>query len=541
MTELPDAWKKASFKEKSTIVRANRTAGDGGTICERNGINMFDVCDMPSDAHTQGDEIIGSHPMHGSDTKTNFHIHSDGSMWHCERHQTGGDALTYVAMREGFIECVDAGPLDADTVIRCVEVLRRDGLIQEPEQEPEQIPQDAERSARALDILENKDPIDFILTTFNTLHVGDREVGEGRLLSTAAQHVLNSLGLQSKLTGGSGKGKSDAEKKMAWLHPQEYYVYARLTDKAIYYHPNLKQASTIFSDDVSVSTELEGIIKEATSNFQRETTRILPVRDAKGNYHGETQTIPERLNWALTSVRTQGSDELIKRQMGYDVDTSPEQDKAYIEFEKSRSLKAVEELPTNDDVLTCREIIRIIKENDDGTMRLIGVDMPFVERIEWADTENRRNFNMFEDMVRAFAMLRFLQRDRSDDGNIIATLDDFHDAERHYNQRAGMQALHLDESQKKFCQHIAALGGEADTPTMQTRMNLSRTRIYEIADSLEKIYPAFHSEIRRVPVGDDEKKTTNRRFYELFCDTREGFTLDDYSGVVYLKPEAKDE
>ena len=71
---------------------------------------MFDVCDLPTDAHTQGDEIIGSHPIHGRDMKTNFHVHSDGSMWHCERHQAGGDALTWVAVREHFIECEDAGP-----------------------------------------------------------------------------------------------------------------------------------------------------------------------------------------------------------------------------------------------------------------------------------------------------------------------------------------------------------------------------------------------------------------------------------------------
>jgi hypothetical protein len=391
------------------------------------------------------------------------------------------------------------------------------------------------RCVRALSILEYGEPDTFILGTFNTLHVGDREVGEGRLLSTCAQHVRNSLGLQSKLTGGSGKGKSDAEKKMAWLHPQEYYVYARLTDKAIYYHPNLKPGSTIFSDDVKISDELEGVIKTSTSNFQRVTQRLLPVKDKDGNYKGKFQDIPERLNWALTSVRTQGSDELIKRQMGYDVDESAAQDEAYIEFERNRAEKAVDELPITEDILTSREIIRIIKENEDGSMRLIGVDMPFYSRIVWTDTENRRNFNIFLDMVRAFTMLRFMQRERSDEGSIIATETDFNDAKRHYSARAGLQKLHLDDIQQKFCQHIAALGGEADTPMMQVRMKKPRADIYAIADSLERIYPPFHSEIRKVPVGDDEKKTTNRRFYELNVDTREGFTLDAYSSVVYLE------
>jgi len=67
--------------------------------------------------------------------------------------------------------------------------------------------------ARALEILRFGDPIGFILDTFNTQHVGDRDVGEGLLLGTASQSVLNSLGIPSKLTGDSGKGKSHARER----------------------------------------------------------------------------------------------------------------------------------------------------------------------------------------------------------------------------------------------------------------------------------------------------------------------------------------
>ncbi|MGB7902827.1 MAG: hypothetical protein WCG09_10370 [Halobacteriota archaeon] len=392
------------------------------------------------------------------------------------------------------------------------------------------------RYARALEILEDEDPIAFILDTYNKLHIGDRDVGEGILLGAAAQSVLNSLGVPSKLTGDSGKGKSHAARAMMHVHPQEYVLYASLTDKAIWYHPNIRAGITIFSDDVTVSPELEAIIKRSTSNFQRETTRVVPIKES-GKYVGTTQTIPARINWLLTSVRTQGSEELIKRQLGYDVDTSEAQDKAYIEFEKLRALKCVEEFPITEDVLTCREIIGILKENEDGSPRIMGVDIPFSRRIVWTDTENRRNFNIFMDMVRSFAMFRFMQRERSEEGNIIATEADFNDAKRHYSARAGMQALHLDETQKKFCQHLAAEGGEADTPTMQARMKLTRQAVYNIANRLEEIYWRFSSENRTVPTDDSETKTTNKRFYVLNFDGRTAFSLDEYSSVVHLEPE----
>ncbi len=400
--------------------------------------------------------------------------------------------------------------------------------------EPEQLPESDIRYARAMDILSNKGPISFILTTYNTQHVGDKDVGEGILLGTAAQSVLNSLGVPSKLTGDSGKGKSHAARSTMHLHPQNYVLYASLTDKAPWYLDTLKPGMTVFSDDVMISQELEQIIKRATSNFQRTTERVMPARDRS---KAITQTIPSRINWLLTSVSTQGSEELIKRQMGYDVDTSDAQDKAYIEFEKRRALNAIEEFPTTEDVLTCREIIRILKENEDGSVRIIGVDIPFAARIVWTDTENRRNFNIFMDMVRSFAMIRFMQRERSHEGNIIATVDDFNDAKRHYGVRAGMQRLHLDEKQKQFCQHLAQIGGEADTAMMQAFMKLSRQSVYKIADQLENIYWRFSSEKRWVESDDSATKRTEKRFYVLNFDGRESFTIDEFSSVVHLKDE----
>jgi hypothetical protein len=389
----------------------------------------------------------------------------------------------------------------------------------------------------ALWILEHHDPLVYILDVFGTLHVGDREIGEGIALGTGAQSVENSLGLQSKLTGDSGKGKSDAAKKMMHLHAQEYVLYSSLTDMAIWYL-NIKPGSTIFSDDVNISKEFERLVKNCTSNFQRKTTRILPIKDKAGNYIANEQEIPERLNFLFTSVRTAGSDELIKRQMGYDVDTSDAQDKLYIEFEKERAKKATPELPINDDVLICREIVRIIKENDDGTPRILGVDIPFSDRIEWTDYENRRNFNMFMDMIRSFAMFRFMQRERSAEGSIIATEADFNDAKRHYAARASMQALHLDDAQTKFCKHLAALGGEADTQMMQAAMKISRKAVYAIAEGLGAIYWRFSSEKRSVPVDDSESTKHSKRYYILNYEG-DTFKLDEYDSVVHLKSETE--
>lgn len=61
-------------------------------------------------------------------------------------------------------------------------------------------------------------------------------------------------------------------------------------------------------------------------------------------------------------------------------------------------------------MLTCREILLNIEEDETGAARLFTVKIPFAERIEWLDKANRRNLPLFLDMVKGYAVLNFKQR-----------------------------------------------------------------------------------------------------------------------------------
>lgn len=50
-------------------------------------------------------EFVGAHPVHGSENGENFRVNPDKNLWHCFRHNTGGDTLTFIAMVEGLISC----------------------------------------------------------------------------------------------------------------------------------------------------------------------------------------------------------------------------------------------------------------------------------------------------------------------------------------------------------------------------------------------------------------------------------------------------
>jgi hypothetical protein len=53
-------------------------------------------------------ELAGAHPIHGSSTGTNFNVSSAKQLWCCRRHGSGGDALTLIAVCEGWLPCDDA-------------------------------------------------------------------------------------------------------------------------------------------------------------------------------------------------------------------------------------------------------------------------------------------------------------------------------------------------------------------------------------------------------------------------------------------------
>lgn len=55
-----------------------------------------------------GNECQGAHPVHGSSTGSNFCINPSKGTWHCFRCNSGGGALSLIALLEGFINCNEA-------------------------------------------------------------------------------------------------------------------------------------------------------------------------------------------------------------------------------------------------------------------------------------------------------------------------------------------------------------------------------------------------------------------------------------------------
>ncbi|MCT8338227.1 hypothetical protein FKB36_12200 [Methanoculleus sp. Afa-1] len=339
------------------------------------------------------------------------------------------------------------------------------GKKEQEEQPPSPPPVDEHRH-RAMEILRHGDPLAFLLGTFNKAHVGDRTVAECLAMSLASQSVENTNGLHVAVSGNSGKGKTHACTTMQNLIPDAYKLKGTVSNKALYYDDDLRPGTVLLFDDVSLSDDLQEVLKSATANFREPIEHRTLTTERKLR----VCTIPERCVWWLAKVEDMGDDQVMNRMLTAWIDDSVDQDKRVLEHMKE--VEATGSLPTEeDDVLVCRAIWEAVKAE------ILPVRIPFARRVQFSTTQNRRNPGMLFDLIKCHARLFYLQRDRGADGAVIAREEDFAAAARLYGAlsgTAGGQETKLTKNEAAALETVARMGVEVFTVRqLQAAMGLS--------------------------------------------------------------------
>lgn len=381
---------------------------------------------------------------------------------------------------------------------------------------------ETEYTVKAEEILKNGDPVKYIMDTYSSIHKGDVETGKLLILSVGSQCVRNTKGIQPKLSGESGKGKTHACQTVLHLVPEDYWVETSLSGKGLFY-ADIEPGTIIFSDDATIGEDLESTIKRSTTNFQKKTFHLT----VDSNRKSAKLDVPARILWWLTSVDDDMSTQTINRLFGVPVDESEDMDQIVMEFELKKAETGEDDFPMSEEVLVCREIFHIIKEH------FFRVIIPFSSNIVWADKRNRRNLSIFLDIVRSFAIYRFSQREHIDESTIVATVDDFEDARVLYCNRGETQTTKLTSLENRIIRFIAQTG-DVDSAMLQTAMNITRARVSQImrgqrndAGLLSK-YPGLR--VRDVTDRDGDR-TTRRKMYEVVNFN----PLENYLDIVSLK------
>ena len=404
-----------------------------------------------------------------------------------------------------------------------------------------------EGDTRARDILERGDPVGFIMDTFNHIHVGDRDVGTLLLCTIGAQLCSNTKGLHPGLTGESGKGKSDACRAMFHLVPKEHKITGSLSAKALFYR-GLVPGTVIFLDDIDqLDMEFQRIIKESTTKYQEGHEHTYTNPKKEGPDKTDVVSIPPRCTWWITSVGGTFDLQVLNRQLTLAVNEDDAQDTAVIEKIFERAETGEYELEESEDVLTCREIFRILYGAAPKKIRI-----PYArDHIIWNDKKNRRNPGMFIDTVRAFAAINQYQRGRDAEGNIIANVDDFKEAKRLWAGIEKEQVSKLNKNEFRVLELISNASPDGLTfgkiqqlakmpkSTLSTILNGRKQQDGTMVGGLlSKVPGLLHDDITR-STGDEHDRTYKRHMvYRL--DTQFDI-LAQFTTLVQLENEQEAE
>lgn len=399
-------------------------------------------------------------------------------------------------------------------------IAKMSGDIPEPDKSPEVSGEEKSRREkvilRANEILGSGDPLRFIIDTFGLDHEGDRVVAECLARSLASRSVINSKGLHVSITGESGKGKSHTVDTMLQQVPDELRLDGRMSDKALFYVEGLRPGSVIALDDISLSDQMQEILKGVTTSFQKP----FRYRTVSKDRTGQVCTIPERCVWWVAKVEGSGDDQVWNRMLTVWIDDSEEQDAKVL----ARTLNDAKQMPstrpqTRDEVQVCQEIWRWVCPS--------WVVIPYADRIRFQSSENRRNPDMLLDLIKTNAVLMQKQREQQEvDGMtcIIATEEDFTAAARLFAALHGESGGQVTKLTRKEAELIDAIRDmhleEVTIAQMQSATGWSHSVIYKMLHGytsrgyqysglLEKC-PAISFHDRTVTTGDEGLSTQRR-------------------------------
>ncbi|MBP7088993.1 MAG: DUF3631 domain-containing protein [Candidatus Omnitrophica bacterium] len=81
----------------------------GEIVADSSGINIIDILKQKNIfARQVGEQLVCSHPIHGSTNHNNFVVNPQKNVWHCFRCHSGGGALSLIAVLEGIVPCQEA-------------------------------------------------------------------------------------------------------------------------------------------------------------------------------------------------------------------------------------------------------------------------------------------------------------------------------------------------------------------------------------------------------------------------------------------------
>lgn len=291
--------------------------------------------------------------------------------------------------------------------------------------------------------------LDFMLSSCKSIHKGDLFVMECLILSYVATRIKNCGGIHISISGSAGSGKSHVAFVVKNHLPDGVSTSARLSDKALFRHKKPPK-SVIIMDDQDLSNDMQEAIKNSTTNWD------IPYQYETINKNAaETLTLPTRAVYWIIITNTTGDEQIADRMLALHIDESSEQKKNIQEHIKNTYLPPSQNAePQGYKEDRNMKISKLLWQNipDD-----VEVYIPYSKDIDIEGNVDSRNVNLFFSLIQAITLLHATKR-RTENGGILASVDDFKEAERIMNplltNKGGSQTLKISAKANTLLKYL---------------------------------------------------------------------------------------
>ena len=388
-----------------------------------------------------------------------------------------------------------------------------------------------EIKVKALDILKNGDPIQYLVDSCRRRVLGADTAFKKLACCVSVQNINQSTGLHPKMSGESSGGKTWTLGMFAHHLPREMKIQGSMSAKAGFYHSDGDRVLRILDDYKAGNEDLDTVIKQTSSNFHEPYSHRTVA-----NYEAKTLTIGKEQTWAITSVDGSQDIQVLNRQLPINVDDSVELTKEVNRLNVERYGKGEVSHPVDEMVLVCRCMFQILR--DEG---YIDVVIPFYDRIEWLDISNRRNAPIFMDLLIAHTGIYRYQRQKDSEGHYLATEDDFAAARALFTDRDGEELIkRLTARERDVIMLLVSAGPEGLTrDEIAEKLSIAPSRVSQIIHGqkgagglMQKVQIVTDELSDSIKIEEGHTRTARKTVFSLKdCDNFVGF-----DGIVRLKP-----
>lgn len=303
----------------------------------------------------------------------------------------------------------------------------------------------------------NPDTLSF-LKTGNVLNKLSETIGNCGIVGEENSRLLlflltlsykNAKPLHGIVQGSSGSGKTNLISRIADMMPQEDVLrFTRITEGSLYNwgEYDLFKKVIVIEDLDGLEEKALYALREFISNQVLRSS--VTVKDKKGNNKSRKKEVKGQFSSLSATTKGETYEDNMNRSFLLAVDESGQQTSKIINYQNRRAAGEVDENQEQENIRFVREVVRLLKPYT--------VINPFAPKIQLPEKvqQIRRLNEMYQAVIKQVALVNQYQRKTTQDGKLIAQIEDVEQATEILFESIVLKVDELDGSLRAFYEKL---------------------------------------------------------------------------------------